>query len=155
MVAVLTSQSAHATTKRIESCQAGVTRASTGLRRYVRSELVGAGALSGRGRALVRNRIEAPTFDKCFAWRRPPRCGWKRRGRDPVAARMPRSPFRTGGSDLCAEHRPPRPRDPSKCCCHVGPSRASRGRARTRNVPARRPGGRRSSAHRFLGGEVA
>lgn len=39
MVAVPISQSAHATTKRMESCRADVLRASAGLRQYVGSNV--------------------------------------------------------------------------------------------------------------------
>jgi hypothetical protein len=162
MMEILLSQSAQATVKRMQSHLSGLTLVSTGLRQYVGSELVEAGALYGssRGRALVRKRIEEdPTFNSCFAWRRPPQCGWKRGGRGPVVARMPQSPFRTGGSDRRAEHQPPKPRVPRERAIHrnVAPGSLSgfTGRARIRNVPARRPSGRRSSAHRFLGGEAA
>jgi hypothetical protein len=96
MVAVLIAQSAHATAKRMKSCRADVTRASTGLRQYVGSELVEAGALSGssRGRVLVRNRRgEVSTFNSRFTRRRPPQCGWKGLGRGPAVARMPQSSF--------------------------------------------------------------
>jgi hypothetical protein len=112
MMAILLSQSAQATMKRIQSRPSGMTLVGTGSRQYARRESVEPGALSGsgRGRALVRNRIgEVPTFNSRFTRHRPPQCGWKGLGRGPAVARMPQSSFRRGGSDRCAEHRPPRP----------------------------------------------
>lgn len=119
MMAILLSQSARATVKRIHSRPSGMTLVGTGSRQYVGRESVEPGALSGSGRALVRNRMgEVPTFSSRFTRRRPPQCGWKTRGRGPAEARMPRSSFRKGGSDRCAEHRPPKPRVPPERAIH-------------------------------------
>jgi hypothetical protein len=125
MMAILLSQSAHATVKRMESRRSGMTLTSTDSRQYVGRESVEPGALSGssRGRVLVRKRIEEdPTFSSRFTRRRPPQCGWKGLGKDPMVARMPQSPFRTGGSDLRAEHRPPRPHVPQDRTIHLNPA---------------------------------
>jgi hypothetical protein len=46
-MAILLSQSAHATVKRMQLRPSGMTLVSTGLRRHVGSELVEPGALSG------------------------------------------------------------------------------------------------------------
>ena len=62
------------------SCLSRITRANTGMRRPVGSELVEPGALcrSGRVQALVRNLIgEDLTFNSRFARRRPAQWGWK------------------------------------------------------------------------------
>ncbi len=149
MMSILRLQTTHATVKRMQSRPSAMMLASTGLRRLVGSELVEPGALSGSstGRALVRNRIgNVPSFYSRFTRRRPPQCGRKELGRGPVMARTPRSSFRKGESDCCAEHRPPRP--------HVPRERAIRrnladirvllgvqGQARTRDVPARKLSG--------------
>lgn len=78
MMAILLSQSARATVKRIHSRPSGMTLVGTGSRQYVGRESVEPGALSGSGRALVRNRMgEVPTFSSRFTRRRPPQCGWK------------------------------------------------------------------------------
>jgi hypothetical protein len=125
MMAILLSQSAHANVKRMESPRSGMTLTNTDSRPYVGRESVEPGTLFGarRGRVLVRKRMgEDPTFNGGFAWRRPPRCGWKRRGRDPVVARMPQGPFRKGGSDRRAEHRPPRPHAPQDRTIHLNPA---------------------------------
>jgi hypothetical protein len=121
MMAILLSQSAHATVKRIQSRPSGMTLVGTGSRQYAGRESVEPGALSGsgRGRALVRNRIgEVPTFSSRFTRRRPPQCGWKGLGRGSAVARMPQSSFRKGGSDRSAGHRPPRPRVPRDRAIH-------------------------------------
>jgi hypothetical protein len=122
LMAILLSQTAHATVKRMQSRLSGMTQVSAVLRQHVGSESVESGALSGpgRGRALVRNRVgEDLTFNSRSTRRRPPQCGWKKElGRGPVVARMPQSSFRKGGSDRYAEHRPPRPHGPRDRAIH-------------------------------------
>jgi hypothetical protein len=162
MMAILRSQSAHATVKRMQSRPSGMTLVSTGLRRHVGSASVepAASSRSGRGRALVRNRIgEVPTLNGRFARRRPPQCGWKGLGRGPAVARMPQSSFRKGGviavQSIGHQDRvSPEIARSLQFLLLSGSLSGFTGRAPFRDVPRRR-GGRRSKAHRILGEEAA